>query len=321
MSAELRAGSSFRLSTQGLLPAQGLSVLQEVFDRKVQLQFEAGADQPMDAQMTVQGFPGLRRATMVSTVDVRLVRRRPMLSDGEDDVCLIVKNRGGLSIEQRDRTATARDGDAVLLVYREPAVLDFRAMSYAAIRVPRSALAPYTRNIEADAGRCIGRETAALQLLQAYLAGLPAVSSDPHLRSLFTTHVYDLMALVIGATPEGQEQAAQRGLRAARLASIKADLAADPALTLDQIARRQGVSARYVQMLFEEQGTTFTAFALDRRLDAAHNMLASPRFATWSITAIALEAGFGDLSYFNRRFRQRYSMTPSDRRAQSRLPS
>jgi AraC-like DNA-binding protein len=47
-------------------------------------------------------------------------------------------------------------------------------------------------------------------------------------------------------------------------------------------------------------------------------MLTSPRYATWSVTAIALEAGFGDLSYFNRRFKRRYQMTPSDQRAQTK---
>jgi AraC-like DNA-binding protein len=31
-----------------------------------------------------------------------------------------------------------------------------------------------------------------------------------------------------------------------------------------------------------------------------------------SITAIAFDAGFGDLSYFNRTFRRRYGATPSD---------
>ena len=67
-------------------------------------------------------------------------------------------------------------------------------------------------------------------------------------------------------------------------------------------------------MLFEEAGTTFSNFALDRRLDAARGMLTSPRYARWSIAAIALEAGFGDLSHFNRRFKRRYLMTPSDMR-------
>lgn len=65
-------------------------------------------------------------------------------------------------------------------------------------------------------------------------------------------------------------------------------------------------------MIFEESGTTFTAFVLDRRLDAALGMLTSPRHAAWSITRIALEAGFVDLSHFNRRFKQRFRSTPTD---------
>jgi AraC-like DNA-binding protein len=106
-------------------------------------------------------------------------------------------------------------------------------------------------------------------------------------------------------------------VRAARLQSIKSDLIQNCALTLDQLAVRQGISPRYIQMLFEETGATFSDFVLERRLDAARNMLTSPRYAGWSITAIALEAGFGDLSYFNRSFRRRYLMTPSNMRADS----
>ena len=71
-------------------------------------------------------------------------------------------------------------------------------------------------------------------------------------------------------------------------------------------------------MLFEEAGTTFSAFALERRLDGARSMLRSSRYATWSITEIALESGFGDLSHFNRRFRRRFGMTPNEMRADQR---
>jgi len=51
---------------------------------------------------------------------------------------------------------------------------------------------------------------------------------------------------------------------------------------------------------------------LDRRLDLARRRLRDPRFATRTISAIACDVGFGDLSYFNRAFRRRFHATPGD---------
>ena len=155
-------------------------------------------------------------------------------------------------------------------------------------------------------------------LLRHYVASLPERLADPVLGALVATHVYDLMALAIGATGEGREIARGRGVRAARLESIKADLTRDPSLAIHEIARRQGVTSRYVQLLLEEAGTTFSEFVTERRLDAARAMLRSPRFESWSIAGIAFEAGFRDLSNFNRRFRRRFGVTPSDFRRYDR---
>jgi AraC-like DNA-binding protein len=44
-------------------------------------------------------------------------------------------------------------------------------------------------------------------------------------------------------------------------------------------------------------------------------MLVDSRMADRSISAIAFDAGFGDLSCFNREFRRRFGQTPSDVRA------
>lgn len=321
MSSEVRAGASFELSTLDVAPSLGLSTLRELFESKVQLHLEAEPDQPVDARMTVHGLPGLRFASMASSMSVSLTRPKKMLSDQEDDICLIVSTGGPIAIEQRNQQSEANDGEAVLLVYREPATLRFLAMNYIAIRVPHAALAPLTRNIAADAGRRIRRDTAALNLLETYLRSLPARIADPQLKGLITTHIYDLMALAIGASREGAEIAAQRSLKAARLQAMMAALAANRDLTVHEVARGQSVSPRYVQKLFDEAGTTFTEFVLDLRLEAARAMLVSPRYARWTVAAISLEAGFGDLSYFNRRFKARYGQTPSDARAQSADPS
>jgi AraC-like DNA-binding protein len=112
--------------------------------------------------------------------------------------------------------------------------------------------------------------------------------------------------------------AGSHGVRAARLRAIKADVLkalGDHDLTVTAIATRHGVTPRYVQMLFEGEGTTFSRFLLYQRLGHAHRMLCDPRFAERTVSTIAFEAGFGDLSHFNRVFRRRYGESPSDVRA------
>jgi AraC-like DNA-binding protein len=43
--------------------------------------------------------------------------------------------------------------------------------------------------------------------------------------------------------------------------------------------------------------------------------LTDPRRASQKISTISLDAGFGDLSYFNRAFRRHYGVAPSELRA------
>jgi AraC-like DNA-binding protein len=75
------------------------------------------------------------------------------------------------------------------------------------------------------------------------------------------------------------------------------------------------VTPRYVHKLFESEGSTFSEYLLARRLEFARRLLTTSRLACRSITSIALDAGFSDLSYFNRAFRRRYGATPTETRA------
>jgi transcriptional regulator GlxA family with amidase domain len=86
-------------------------------------------------------------------------------------------------------------------------------------------------------------------------------------------------------------------------------------LNIAGIARGCGVTPRYVQMLFESERTTFTEYVLEQRLARAHRMLTDPAFSHWTISAIAFEVGFENMSYFNRVFRRNFAGTPSDMRA------
>jgi AraC-like DNA-binding protein len=127
--------------------------------------------------------------------------------------------------------------------------------------------------------------------------------------------MHDLIAATIGATRDGLAIAERRGIAAARLRSIKADIIANLAdgdLSVAGVAKRHRVTPRYVHMLFENEGLTFSTFVLGQRLARAHRMLCDPRFADRNISWVAFDVGFGDLSYFNREFRRRYAGTPTD---------
>jgi AraC-like DNA-binding protein len=142
---------------------------------------------------------------------------------------------------------------------------------------------------------------------------------DPLAREAVSRHLVDLVALVLGAKGDTAELARGRGLPAAQLMVIKryvADQLSEPKLSVREVAARHSVSVRYVQLLFERSGTTFTRFLMEQRLLAAHARLSNVLTRTASITQIASECGFGDLSTFNRAFRRRFGATPSDKRAE-----
>ena len=134
-------------------------------------------------------------------------------------------------------------------------------------------------------------------------------------------HLHDLIALALGATRDASELAKGRGVRSARLHALKADIAANITrhdLSVVSVAARHGISARYIRTLFMDAGTTFTDFVLYQRLARVHRLLMDPRAHPRTISAIAYDSGFGDLSYFNHAFRRRYGATPSDIRAAAR---
>ena len=144
---------------------------------------------------------------------------------------------------------------------------------------------------------------------------------DAETKAAMAQHLMDLVLLALGAGRDVVEVAKVRGLAAARLEAIKADILrhlGESTLSLSQIAQRHRASPRYVQMLFERAGTTFSEFVLDQRLLLAYRLLTSPLNRSRKISDIAHMAGFGDVSYFHRAFRKRFGATPADVRANAR---
>ena len=275
------------------------------------------SDIPFETEVTLRALPGLRTLSCTSSLQ-RMQRTRERVADGDDDLALLINGGGALAPSLRGREASLGAGDAVLTLNAEPSAMIYSDVSIALL-VPRKALATLVKDPEDMAMQLIPQSNDALRLLTGYLE-IMRNDLDDSARDAPAGHDPCLRPHGDGGcvTRDGAAIAEERGMRAARLAAVKADVlvhAGDPGLTLTAVAARQGISPRSVQLLFESEGITFSQFVLEQRLTRAYRMLTDARHGGSTISAIALAAGFGDLSHFHRSFRRRYGATPSDVRA------
>jgi AraC-like DNA-binding protein len=271
-----------------------------------------------DATALSRILPGLQLVSDRFTA-ARMVRTREMIADGNDDLSLLVNQTGSVSVSARGREVVLGENDAVLISSGEPVVLDRRCFGESiAIRIPYAILSPAVVKVDHAIMRPIRWDTVALKLLTSYANTLlddDYAMATSALRNQVATQVRDLTVLTLGATREAAEFARSRGMGAARLKAAKIHIVQNincRDMSIGSVASHLGVSPRYLQRLFEVDGTTFSAFLLQRRLLRAHRILSEPQFGQKPVSAIAYEAGFGDLSYFNRCFRRLYGATPRD---------
>jgi AraC-like DNA-binding protein len=320
---QLLGAGSLRFALDNVPERDRIPVFREVFGRQV-LKYDMTPlpDIPFHIDLKFQAMPGLMMMSGKAHGSTNRRTLETLAADPTDDIGVIVNLSGPHRILHDGQELVMGDGEATILSLGEICSFTHRPPGdILALRVPRMQFAPrvagslddyYLRRIPAD--------TPALQLLTGYVKSAQSGDSivGAELQHVVAGHVQDLMAMMVGATRDAEQAAQGGGVRAARLAAIKQDIARNldrPDLSVATLAARHGCTPRVIQRLFEQEGTTFTEYLLAQRLVRAHRMLNDPRRTGDKIATIALDAGFSDVSYFNRAFRQLYGDTPSSVRA------
>jgi AraC-like DNA-binding protein len=288
----------------------------------VHYEFHAVGDVPFHVDLAMTAFPGL----MVVMGGLHASRRcgaRELAAETRDDATLLLNLKGTHRIEQKGHDLVLGEGEAAFTSCSDPSIMTHGGASHMlGLRFPKAGLAPLVDGLSDRLVRRIPGDLPALRLLRSYLAvAWEHGHAGAELQCSLVSHVYDLMAVMVGPTRDTAAVAEARGLAAARLHTIKEDIErnlAEPHLSVAVLAVRHGCTARSVQRLFEQEGTTFTEYLLAQRLAHAHRLLGDPDRQDDKISAVAFDCGFGDLSYFNRVFRRRYGAAPSEVRAQAR---
>jgi len=221
------------------------------------------------------------------------------------------------------RTSLLNEGDFLLFDPSQPLELTFTEptqtivlrlpLAYVEARLPRLRLmVGVPVRGDGGAGALFSR------FLRAAWSQLEAGEND--WGDVMSDVIWPLLDLAYSAAEPAEPDPNRRDLRRRAVLDLIETHLCDAALDTRRIARRLGVSSRYVQLLFAELATTPSAYIQRRRLERAAERLDRPGDGA-TITEIAFDVGFNDLSGFCRAFRRRFGTSPSDYRAARGRPT
>lgn len=277
-------------------------------------------------QTGLEPFFGSLEVLAVGEVFVSIVNSTPadyfrsagLLRDGRDALFAVLPRSGSVYTTQGGDVQRIEPGQLAICDSTEVGGLRIGAETeYVAVQMPRARLASLVPHIKSFGGLLSRPGDPNVRFLAGYLASVEAegAAASAGAAKLLGQHLIDLVALVLGGNREQLHLVETGSARAARRQAIFREIDArlnDPQLSARSVARALSISPRYIHHLFEDVGCSFSRYVLDKRLDQVGQRLRDPTQDKAAIFALAYGAGFIDLSHFNRGFRARFGMTPSE---------
>jgi AraC-like DNA-binding protein len=252
-----------------------------------------------------------------------LFRDEDLLRDDDDRIGFVVAQSGELTAKHLGREVQLAPGDATMMLMSATGGVGWRASSvlFDMLISPTEWEARGAR-FEAVLMQHLWGKSHVMQLLRRYIrslerTGLTAFGNSP---TIARRHIIDL--IVLAATPhQSVGESSLSAVAAAHTHAIFDHLAShfsDPELSLSVVAQSLQISPRYLQRLLEKTGTSFTAHVTELRLKHAFTLLTAQATSDIRICDVALQAGFSDISHFNRLFHSRFGDTPKSVRTHAR---
>ena len=271
-----------------------------------------------------QPFEGLVEASVLGSVRLAKVattacsvRRRPEDIGRLSDAAYLVKfqTRGEASWSQHDREVRLRPGDFVVCSVAEPYRLEF-AGDY---EMPVLGLSAQTmRRLTPDPDRFIGMrmgaEDADCGLLSGFVAQVASRMrqlSKPMVARV-EANVLDLLGAVLSTRGRPGRPSAEQ-----LIGQIKVYIARhvrNARLNATMIAAAFGMSTRHLHALFESEPLSLSRYIRHLRVHECRRALLEGQGSRISLTDVALEWGFYDLSHMTRCFRAEFGVTPGEAR-------
>jgi AraC-like DNA-binding protein/mannose-6-phosphate isomerase-like protein (cupin superfamily) len=143
---------------------------------------------------------------------------------------------------------------------------------------------------------------------------------QPHEFSNLSDHALDLLTLAVTSVRPVDFNLSRS--RAVSLNGIKTFIEQnlrDTDLDAGSISSQAGLSARYINGLFEDEGTSLMRYVWKRRLENCRKDMLNPVYAGHRLCDIAFRWGFNDAAHFSRAFKQQFGCSPREFRGTKAL--
>ena len=299
-----------RLSTASVPASRRLAYWRDIF---------ADSERPITIEGESEGFYGALTRLTAEDLEITSVQSSPLMTHGVardpaegKHFSLQIVHSGRCRLRHAGAEVLVETGDMIVADARRPYELAFdKPVHGLVLSLPWSRFGNHAAALEKLAGRRLNLSGGPAAVLSGFMRSAwdhLVERDDEEWPQSATELIWDLLASVL----RDDRAAEATGSRADELRRNAAALVdhhlLDPEFGSSAIARELGISARYLQQVFAQVGTTPGGFLLARRLDAAAARLRHaerPR----RITDVALECGFSDLSYFSRAFRRRFGVS------------
>ena len=228
--------------------------------------------------------------------------------------------KGCAGVEQKGRETWVTPGQwSIYDTTDSYAVANPERVEHLIVMLPKAVVAERGLPLDSLMARRLGGSggvgTLALQTMRNAFAELPSMNESAARgtgEAILQLVQLSLLDLAGQATAQTQREALRE-----RIKQHVAQHLADPALTVDQIARALNCSRRQLYNAFAEEPDGVAGYILARRLEACRRLLADRAQQHRSLTDIALGLGFQNMAHFSRVFRTHLGLTPSDFRRQA----
>lgn len=266
-----------------------------------------------EANLSARSFGDLFVSTVAA--DAHSVIRTPAMITGSqaDDFFLCAVTRGPGSVHQGGRSVVLDRGDFTVIDSGQPYRFDFPGLfEQVVVRIPREALLHQVSEsavqhvIATPVSASAGAGIVVSNLIQQ-IAQMDAALGETDARALSTSAIDMIVtSLQAGGLGESATKAAhEEDLRRARQHFVRR--MHDETVTMAELASDLGMSVRYLQKIFANDGATPSEWLLRARLERARLIMKS---SDVTLGEVSTRVGFKDQSHFSRCFRRQYGVSP-----------